>query len=49
MDSKKDEIFEYWNEWFSKHEMYDAYNTVVKLNRSEFMVIVQKIVESTSH
>lgn len=49
MDSKKDEIFEYWNDWFSKHEMYDVYNTVVKLNRSEFMAIVQEIVESISH
>lgn len=45
MDNKKNAIFEYWNDWFSEHEMYDEYNTVVKLNRSEFMAIIQQIID----
>ena len=38
-----DDIVGKYNKWFSDHEQYDEYNTVVKLNRSEFLSLVEKI------
>lgn len=41
-----EEIIEKWSDWYSKNEQYDDYQTVVKLNRFEFLSIVKQIAES---
>ena len=41
-----EKLIEEWSDWYAKNEQYDDYQTVVKLNRFEFLSIVKQIAES---
>ena len=43
----KEEIINEYNNYFSRHEQFDVYNTCIKLTRSEFLSLVGRIYDDS--